>query len=68
MASYENLTLEISEPIARVTINRPKVLNALAEEAALLAEGGAKSDERYMSRVAHLAPPPDLPARLDIKE
>jgi PTH1 family peptidyl-tRNA hydrolase len=45
----------------------PKVLHALAEEAALLVEGGAKADERYMSRVAHLAPPPDLPARLDIK-
>ena len=28
---------------------------------------GAKADEKYMSRVAHLAPPPDLPARLDIK-
>jgi PTH1 family peptidyl-tRNA hydrolase len=36
----------------------PKVLGALADEAALLAEGGAKADERYMSRVAHLAPPP----------
>lgn len=46
----------------------PKVLHALAEESALLAEGGAKNDERYMSRVAHLAPPPDLPPRLDIKE
>ena len=45
----------------------PKVLHALAEEAALLADGGAKPDEKYMSRVAHLAPPPDLPARLDIK-
>jgi PTH1 family peptidyl-tRNA hydrolase len=45
----------------------PKVLHALAEEAALLIEGGAKADEKYMSRVAHLAPPPDLPARLDIK-
>jgi len=46
----------------------PKVLHALAEESALLAEGGAKADERYMSRVAHLAPPPDLPARLNLKE
>ena len=46
----------------------PKVLHALAEESALLAEGGAKGDERYMSRVAHLAPPPDLPARLNLKD
>ena len=46
----------------------PKLLAALAEESALLAEGGAKADEKYMSRVAHLAPPPDLPAKLDIKE
>src|SRR4029453_2771606 len=29
----------------------PKVLHALAEESALLAEGGAKADEKYMSRV-----------------
>jgi len=34
---------------------------ALADESALLAEGGAKADERYMSRVAHLAPPPKPP-------
>jgi PTH1 family peptidyl-tRNA hydrolase len=40
----------------------PKALNALAEESALLAEGGAKADERYMSRVAHLAPPPKPPS------
>ena len=40
----------------------PKVLGALADEAALLAEGGAKADERYMSRVAHLAPLPKPPA------
>ena len=40
----------------------PKVLGALADESALLAEGGAKADERYMSRVAHLAPPPKPPA------
>ncbi|NBP84462.1 MAG: aminoacyl-tRNA hydrolase [Mycobacteriaceae bacterium] len=46
----------------------PKLLSALAEESALLIEGGAKADEKYMSRVAHLAPPPDLPARLDIRE
>ena len=46
----------------------PKVLNALAEESALLAEGGQKADEKYMSRVANLAPPPDLPARLNLKE
>lgn len=46
----------------------PRVLHALAEEAALLVEGGAKADERYMSKVAHLAPPPDLPARLTLKE
>ena len=46
----------------------PKLLAALAEESALLVEGGAKADEKYMSRVAHLAPPPDLPARLDIRE
>ena len=46
----------------------PKVLHALAEESAMLAEGGAKADERYMSKVAHLAPPPDLPARLNLKE
>ena len=39
----------------------PKVLGALADESALLAEGGAKADERYMSRVAHLAPPPQSP-------
>jgi len=41
----------------------PKVLSALAEESALLAEGGAKADERYMSRVAHLAPPPPSPPK-----
>ena len=41
----------------------PKVLDALAEEAALLVEGGAKADERYMSRVAHLAPPPQAPPK-----
>ena len=41
----------------------PKLLNALAEKSALLVEGGAKADEKYMSRVAALAPPPDLPAR-----
>ena len=41
----------------------PKVLGALADESALLAEGGAKADERYMSRVAHLAPPPKPPSR-----
>jgi PTH1 family peptidyl-tRNA hydrolase len=46
----------------------PKVLHALAEESALLVEGGAKADEKYMSRVAHLAPPPDLPARLNLKD
>jgi peptidyl-tRNA hydrolase, PTH1 family len=46
----------------------PKLLGALADESALLAEGGQKADEKYMSRVAALAPPPDLPARLDIKE
>ena len=39
----------------------PKVLGALAEEAALLVEGTGKMDERYMSRVAHLAPPPKPP-------
>ena len=39
----------------------PKVLDALAEESALLVEGTAKTDERYMSRVAHLAPPPKPP-------
>jgi PTH1 family peptidyl-tRNA hydrolase len=46
----------------------PKLLHALAEESALLVEGSAKADETYMSRVAALAPPPDLPARLDLKE
>ena len=46
----------------------PKLLSALAEESALLIEGGAKTDERYMSRVASLAPAPDLPARLNLKE
>ena len=40
-----------------------EVLGALAEESALLAEGGAKADERYMSRVAHLAPPPPSPPK-----
>ena len=40
----------------------PKVLGALADESALLAEGGAKADERYMSRVTHLAPPPKPPS------
>jgi peptidyl-tRNA hydrolase, PTH1 family len=39
----------------------PKLLVALASEAPLLAEGTAKADERYMSRVAHLAPPPKPP-------
>jgi PTH1 family peptidyl-tRNA hydrolase len=39
----------------------PKLLGAMADEAALLVEGGAKGDERYMSRVAHLAPPPKPP-------
>ena len=46
----------------------PKLLTALAEEAALLVEGGAKADEKYMSRVSSLAPAPDLPARLNLKE
>src|SRR5437899_2836663 len=32
----------------------PKVLHALAEAAALPVEGGAKGDEKYMSRVMHL--------------
>ena len=41
----------------------PKLLDALAEESALLVEGGAKADERYMSRVAHLAPPLQPPAK-----
>ena len=41
----------------------PKALGALADESALLVEGGAKADERYMSRVAHLAPPPKPPGR-----
>ena len=36
-------------------------VTALAEESALLVEGGAKADEKYMSRVAHLAPPPKPP-------
>jgi PTH1 family peptidyl-tRNA hydrolase len=45
----------------------PKVLHALAEESAALADGGKQADERYMSKVAHLAPPPDLPARLDTR-
>jgi PTH1 family peptidyl-tRNA hydrolase len=40
----------------------------MAEESALLIEGGAKADEKYMSRVASLAPAPDLPARLNLKE
>src|SRR5690349_13755629 len=31
-SAYENLTLEIQNRIARVTINRPKVLNALNEQ------------------------------------
>ena len=39
----------------------PRLLGALADEAALLIEGTAKADERYMSRVAHLAPPPKPP-------
>ena len=39
----------------------PKVLGALADEAPLLVEGTGKGDERYMSRVAHLAPPPKPP-------
>ncbi len=46
----------------------PKLLGALAEESALLVGGTGKEDEKYMSRVANLAPPPNLPARLDIKE
>jgi len=41
----------------------PKVLGALADEAPLLVEGTGKGDERYMSRVAHLAPPPPLPPK-----
>jgi len=45
----------------------PKVLDAIAAEAPSLAEDTPKADERFMSRVAHLAPPPDLPARLDIQ-
>ena len=39
----------------------PKALGALADESALLADGTGKADERYMSRVAHLAPPPKPP-------
>ena len=36
----------------------PKVLDAISAEAPLLGEG---ADERFMSRVAHLAPPPKPP-------
>lgn len=32
MASYENITVDIDAPIATVTINRPKVLNALNDQ------------------------------------
>ncbi|WP_421996491.1 aminoacyl-tRNA hydrolase [Reyranella sp.] len=39
----------------------PRVLGALADESALLVDGTGKTDERYMSRVAHLAPPPKPP-------
>ncbi len=46
----------------------PKVLAAIAAEAAVLAEDTPKADERFMSRVAHLAPPPGLPARLKIED
>ena len=46
----------------------PKALGALAEESALLAEGTGKADERYMSRVAHLAPPPAPPKGPPVEE
>jgi PTH1 family peptidyl-tRNA hydrolase len=46
----------------------PKLLEALAEESALLVEGTGKGDEKYMSRVANLAPPPNLPGRLSFEE
>ena len=42
--------------------------DALADEAALLAEGTGKADERYMSRVAHLAPPPSPPKGPPVEE
>jgi len=44
----------------------PKVLSAIAAEAPSLAEGTTKADERFMSRVAHLAPAPAIPGRLDL--
>ena len=63
-----------TKPIVLVTGGRKydaamavdRTLSAL--DPGLLIEGGAKADEKYMSRVAHLAPPPDLPARLDFRE
>jgi PTH1 family peptidyl-tRNA hydrolase len=39
----------------------PTALEAIASEAPLLAEGTSQADERFMSRVAHLAPPPKPP-------
>jgi enoyl-CoA hydratase len=41
--SYENILVEVREPVAVVTLNRPKVLNAL--NAATLRELGAVLDE-----------------------
>ncbi|MBM3644045.1 MAG: aminoacyl-tRNA hydrolase [Alphaproteobacteria bacterium] len=36
----------------------PKALDAIAEEAPRLASGALVDEERFMSRIAHLAPPP----------
>ncbi len=41
--SYENILVEVREPVAVVTLNRPKVLNAL--DAATLRDLGAAMDE-----------------------
>ena len=46
----------------------PKVLQAVAEESPLLVEGTGIADERFMSRVAHLAPPPKPPGSDDAPE
>ena len=47
---------------ARRTAGCP-ALDAVADAAPLLVEGDRKADERFMTRVAHLAPPPKTSGR-----
>ena len=72
MAREANITLEERPVFARLQLITAKpmmyVLNVDEASAASGNAHSAKADEKYMSRVASLAPPPNLPARLDLKE